>query len=344
MFDDGRSMAFDSAGKLTAILDRSGNATTFAYDTENRMISSTDPLGRIAEYVYRTDGQLSSVFARGQTISFVYHDGTGPGGMDGDLLSIRIGDGSEQDKTMLFTYPEVIPSNPLLSHNILTLTDSLGNTYVRNVYDEHDRVISQQYGDSTAQYEYAVADIYADGTTEPAIGQYVVQNRVTNGRGTVTEYTYDRIGNMLSRRVYASDGSGDSTETAYGYSEEGYLISETSTLGSGKKFAYDSRGNRTETRLKNDMAVPDGDDDIVERREYDPVNDRLLRRIAPDANVTDYSYDEFGRLTSVTKKSVRLDSDSEETSNLADTYEYDELGRLIRSMDAGGIETTVSYE
>ena len=45
---------------LTSVTDERGNATTYTYDTEDRLLSVTDPEGGAVVYTYTAAGQLAS--------------------------------------------------------------------------------------------------------------------------------------------------------------------------------------------------------------------------------------------------------------------------------------------
>jgi YD repeat-containing protein len=84
------------------------------------------------------------------------------------------------------------------------MTDSKGQIYVTNIYDSNDRVMSQKYGEHTGSYEYTTQDIHVDDTIDhigigAVIGTYVRHNRVRDRSSNTTDYTYNRMGNVLER-------------------------------------------------------------------------------------------------------------------------------------------------
>ena len=53
--------------------DAKNQTTTFAYDSRNRLLSTTDPLGKIERYTYDgNDNLLTRITPKNETISFAY--------------------------------------------------------------------------------------------------------------------------------------------------------------------------------------------------------------------------------------------------------------------------------
>src|SRR5207248_1360777 len=47
--------------KLASYTDRAGNATTFSYDTTNRVTTVTSPLSRVSKYAYDVEGKVTKI-------------------------------------------------------------------------------------------------------------------------------------------------------------------------------------------------------------------------------------------------------------------------------------------
>jgi RHS repeat-associated protein len=72
---DGSSRQFDSAGRLTSVHDRIGNAQTITRDATNRISTIADPLGRTLTFGYDTSNRIISITSSvtGATLlSFTY--------------------------------------------------------------------------------------------------------------------------------------------------------------------------------------------------------------------------------------------------------------------------------
>lgn len=77
-FRDGSRKIFDYAtGLLTSIVDRNGNTTTIAYDSNNRLTQVTDPALRVITFNYpdSTATQVSSVVSNAGTFTYQYDGG-----------------------------------------------------------------------------------------------------------------------------------------------------------------------------------------------------------------------------------------------------------------------------
>lgn len=206
-FRDGSEKDFRPDGMVEKIADADGNALTFQYDTQGRLSGVTDALGRKATYSYSTNGRISKVAdPLGRAVEFEYFDGTTDSGSVNDLKSITVDNGPDAKKTVKFTYTKELGSD-VQSHNLLTLMDAKGQEYVKNSYAVTDRVVSQKFGDGSGGFDYQVGLIREDDTPEAVgtgaiVGTYVTKNFARNKRGVTTEYDFDRMGNVLSRKTY----------------------------------------------------------------------------------------------------------------------------------------------
>lgn len=256
-----------------------------------------------------------------------------------DLKNLTIKNGLET-RTIGFTY-YTNTGDEKLDHNIHKLIDSKGQVYVENIYDTNDRVLSQKYGDDTGSYIYTLADIHEDDTlttvgTGAIIGTYVAKNRATNRQGNVTEYTYNRMGNVTERATIMDDSS--LVITRYNYDSLGRLTEEILPNGNGTKYAYDGLGNKTMIRKKADMSTVDDDTiDIVTRLTYSGSKNTLSQVIDPRGKVTDFTTDVFGNITAITER------DSSGATLRTSQFVYDEQGNLIESTDARGSVTKMTY-
>lgn len=77
-------------------------------------------------------------------MEFDYFDENSSSGSLNDLESVTVDNGDNAKKTIRFTYVAgLYPAEQL--HNLVTLTDSKGQEYVRNEYAFTDRVVSQKF-------------------------------------------------------------------------------------------------------------------------------------------------------------------------------------------------------
>lgn len=144
-FDSGRLYSFDSNNRISEIRDADGNAMSFAYDQSGRLSEVTDTAGRTIAYSYDVFGKLISVSETGgKRVEFTYGDGVS--GNPDDLVRVTMAFPTDREvsRSVGFTY-DTEATEDILKHNVLSITDAKGQTYVRNIYDGSDRVLSQEY-------------------------------------------------------------------------------------------------------------------------------------------------------------------------------------------------------
>ena len=60
LMKNGTTIEFDTAGLQTAVIDRNGNTTSYAYDVDDNLVTITDPVGLVTTFAY-SGGLLTSV-------------------------------------------------------------------------------------------------------------------------------------------------------------------------------------------------------------------------------------------------------------------------------------------
>lgn len=339
-FNDGTRYTFGGNKKITSLTNQYQQSLNFSYNNSGALTTVIDTLGRTITYAYDTTDHLTSVTeSGGKRVTFTYY---GSGDVDGglhDLKGITIQNGSET-KTIGFTYLSNTGDDNL-DHNIKRLIDSKGQIYVENTYDTNDRVLSQKYGNDTGSYVYTLADIHEDDTpttigTGKVIGTYVAKNRATNRNGKITDYTYDRMGNVTERATIMDDGS--IVTTRYNYNGLGQLISEILPNGNGTKYSYDALGNKTMIRKKSDMTAADDDaTDIVTILTYNGAKNTLSQVIDPRGKITNFTTDANGNITDI------VEQDASGATLRTSHFTYDSRGHLLESTDARGSITKMTY-
>jgi RHS repeat-associated protein len=260
---------YDANGNVLTSTDPTELTTTLTYDPVfNKVTSITDPLGNISRFSYDVKGNLlTSTDADGNSSSYQY-DSTGLLTQATDALN----------QTTKFTYDAF--------GNVISVTDPLGNT-TSYAYDAISRLI-----------------------------------QVIDALGRRTSFTYDAMGRLLTR-TDATAGV-----TAFAYDPDGNLLSVEDAQGNTNAFTYDPMNrllSRTDGLGRSDTRTWDTDGKLikyVDRRgqtstfTYDNLN-RLTTETYSDATVS-RSYDIYGRLNQAN------DSASGEF-----TFAYDLAGRLL---------------
>lgn len=269
-----------TAGKLRYIDDRHGdlNRTILYYDTQGRLITIEDAVGRTdklpgrevhieynpAGYVSRVidfaseyaDPNLVPPDARGRVIQYGY-DG------DGNLTSVTypadIVPGHPelvrfpQGTTTTYTYSSG-SGDPALNHNLLTITDGRGNdpgdpvhgqAYLVNTYgvtgEDFDRVKEQRLGNATGTVGGTFHYTYQTTALDAGL---IMKATILDRAGNQEELFY-RSGNLLVKRTEYTNrdvrpGEGDYT-TLYDYNADSLLTWVLHPNGNSVTHKYDSQ-------------------------------------------------------------------------------------------------------
>ncbi|MCK4659818.1 MAG: DUF4347 domain-containing protein [Phycisphaerae bacterium] len=244
-------------------------------------INVTDTLNREILISLNADGFIESVSDwAGRTVHYEYYNDGDEGGTFGDLKSVtfpavvdgngfRVPHGHEcpEGKTWTYTYTTGF-ADDRLNHNLLTVIDGKGQTYIQNVYAEtadpldflYDRVVSQYYGgtatDDAPRFDYTYLEITPCAANNNADTKVIVNNR----KGFVKEIYYDERNRLVIRRDYtgtAPDPAAPTTTTS----------------------------NRPVNKLR-----PDDPDYFEKRFEYNQ-DSRLTRIEYPNGNVSEFVHE-----------------------------------------------------
>jgi RHS repeat-associated protein len=302
--------AYDPASPPDAI-----PTTTWAYDPEDNLLSTTDPLGNTTAYTYNATRQvLTTTDARGGTTTNAYD-------AKGNLVSTT----DPLGNATAYTYDT--------RGNVLTQTVTVGGAaqVTRYQYDAQGRLAKETdaLGHETA---------YTDDRSGNRLTQTTTRTTPAGLETLVTAYAYDASGRLvgtthpdatstgtvydaLGRQVESRDPLG--RRTGYEYDVMGRLVKTTYPDGTFEEHGYDAEGRRTSSRDRGGRLT---------RYEYDPLG-RLVKTTHPDAALTENRYDPAGRLVSTT------DARGHTTA-----YEYDAAGRRTAVVDPLGQRTTFAYD
>lgn len=335
----------NTAGKISAISDRNGNTIKFDYDIQGRLATIHDALdteahNRDITIAYNSDGFIESVtdFVGRQARYEFYQDGD-EGGSFGDLKSVTTpavtgtpnGNDFPQGKTTVYTYSKGF-TDERLNHNLLTITDPKGQTYLTNIYAttentddfSFDRVVRQIWGDPSDIFDLA----YVPLTPSEENGFADVKAIVNDHVGNVTEYFFDEDNKLVVQREYTGRADPDQPTTE--------------TL------------NRTEGKLRPD------DPDFFETRWIYNADFRVSQIDYPNGNSTINVYESDlnpsaprrsrGNLLWVYQMSGPMKQLSDQTI-IIEAYEYDTpmggccgTNFVTRAVDGRGNETFHDYD
>jgi YD repeat-containing protein len=336
---------YDAAGRITRTA-QGARTTTLGYDAAGRLASTTDALGRTERYRYDAANRLvAKTFVDGREVGFGY-DAAGnmvrisPPGRPGSTFAVGLG--AELDSATAPAAPGVAGTVTRFvydrDHRLVRSVQPDGRT-VGFAYDGSGRLATMRVAEGDFVYRYV-----------PASGNLL---SVTAPGGTTNSYEYDGV---LPRRETWSGGVAGSVDVGY---NSDLRVATQSVNGAAVDFRYDADGLLTgagaltlerapssvlltgstlagvTTRLGYDMYGAVAADTslagsgLLIARSY--TRDALGRIVGLAESVggatSSYtmSYDSAGRLASVERDGVALESHS-----------YDDNGNRTRATAASG--------
>jgi len=317
------------------ITSSNGVKVTFGRDTQGRITTVTDPMGKQIKYEYDSKGDLIKVTDR-------------------------------ENNTTQFKYNNANP------HYLDQIIDPLGRTGIKNEYDENGRLTKVFNGEGkTVQLDYnldnslyTVKDPLGNATTYEydlrgnivseidANGgiikrTYDDRNNLlseTNPEGEKLSYTYDSKGNKLSE----TDALGNVTRHTYNSNND--LLTTTDALGNVVTNTYDSRGNLLSiTGLSNGTITLNYNNNGLltqlttaegtTKYEYD-FRGNVTKEINPLGHEITYTYDGNGNRLTETRKLTTANG----IRTLVTKTEYDSKGNIIKVTDAEGNISQTIYD
>lgn len=269
------------SGKLLRIVDRIGNSMVMGYDGNHRLATIRDTLGRTNSIAYDGFGRILSVTDfSGRSVVYSYYRNGEAGGGNGDLRSVRspivTGTPNTNDfpsgKTTTYTY--ITGADPALNHNLLTITDPLGQTWFRAEYSldpanpDFDRVISFGRGEQGSSRTFlSYTPLVPSSNNRWATMKTIVNDPI----GNVTIDWFDALNRGIVHRDIAAralpdtlvtetnlptkklrDTDPDFWDTSYEWNKDSLCTLVTFPRGNSTQFIYqrafnqnDSRSNRT---------------------------------------------------------------------------------------------------
>lgn len=325
------ALEYNSDWQMTSIATRTDGELSIAYDTESgKPESIINARGEILRFTYVSQDQVFANPESGDSVSFTFRN----------LTRVDYPDGSQE----MFAYDdrgnviERVDSNGASRTyeygergQVTEITNSAGGTVTHTYNEDGTAATTTTSGSGTIRFSYdemrrAVAvEMASDGEagSDAASG------------GTV-HVEYDR----LDRVVSITDANGT---TAYGYNEDGNLVSITDPFGCAMLHDYDTMGRLS--RLTNRRGM-------MTTYLYDEMG-RLASIVDANGNAMTFGYDARGWLNAVdvAGDTWQLGLDDEgsvttETSPLGNvtSYGYDELGYVTSIADPLGHTTSFTRD
>ena len=266
--------------------------TTFAYDTNGNLITTTDPLGNATQRVYDAVSRLTSLTdPRGLSTLFRY---------DGLNRVTEIAD-ARQGITR-FAYDP--------NGNLLSVADAK-NQATTYTYDSMDRLATRKDAlNRQESYQYDLAgnlSQFTDRKNQQTTFVYDALNRRTTATypESTTNFTYDSVGRLTK----ASDATPGAGSLDFVYDNLNRLIRETTQLGT-ISYEYDVLGRRTNMVANGQQPVTyqyDAASRLIQVIQgsvfaslgYDNA-DRYSSLSYSNGTSTSYTYDVGSQLTGIT--------------------------------------------
>ncbi|MFI5936340.1 LamG-like jellyroll fold domain-containing protein [Actinoplanes sp. NPDC051494] len=299
------SRVYDAAGQVTADRSPGGVTTAYEYDARGNIVRQTGSGAEVATadrvFGYNIDGRMTTASAPGGTDTFTYDDRgllrstAGPSGAGTFTYNPdgKLAGRADAAGTTAYTYDT--------AGRLGTLTNAaLSTTYGYNSLSQP--TAARYAGGNVRTYEYdAFRRMSRDQLHTPA-GKEVA----------AIDYGYDINGNLTDK---TTTGFGGTTENSYTYDLADQLTSWNNGVTT-VPYEYDAAGNRTRSGTKTFT--------------YD-ARDQL----ATSSDGTTYSYTARGTLAQTvngtTATATRSNAFGETLGQQNQTYQYDALGRLIRT-------------
>ncbi|MFY0640988.1 MAG: hypothetical protein JXR16_08080 [Bermanella sp.] len=371
-------MEYDTAGNLITInmpvLINTETGVETQYSASNvinargQITQTTDLRGAVTTYTYYPVGHASAGQKHTEshpdtgTITYTYDANnnikteTRQRTINGTLIDETVSyEYDKLNRLIKTTYPDTTYSETVydLAGNVDKERDRFG-IWTDFEYDGYGRLIQTDYADGTFEKrEYSaegllktVTDISGNVTTydyDDAGRQWQVtypdttttETRYTpqgwikserDARGNLTEYEYDKAGKRTAVIRHMDEQALRHTFTYY---KNGELKTETDANGHTTSYGINEFDQRIQTTYHNSTHVG---------QRYDAMGART-QQVDQNNRITQYGYDDLGRLLSV-QAQVQINSQDVP----ATTYTYDEQGNKHTQTDAEGRTTSWTYD
>jgi YD repeat-containing protein len=269
---------FSLNGRLQKITSDSKNQVQLAW-VNDRVDSVTDELGNTIQFHYDDESELlmDIIVDGGVYYRFSYHDKL--------LASIAYPDGTPQIATDNPT-KEYKYEDPRFTGYLTSVIDENGNTSASWSYDDQGRAISSSHANDSDKHTLSYG---ADGSTT-----------ITDSLGNSRKYTFVNIDSLI--RIESSTGGEceqcGASAKEYKYDSNGFLLSKIDRKGTKTVYTRNDLGQE----LSRTEAFGFPEERIV-TTEWHPLFHAPVR-ITDGGRITEFSYDEDGRLIKKTKRAA----------------------------------------
>jgi len=369
-------LAFNKHGQPEKIAYFDANDTErytseLSYDSKGHLISESDPIGRLKRLDYDNNDNLSlyknpeeehpityrydladrpiekKLHERKTTYKYNYlHHITEETDFRGNTTQF-------EPNRFGLVLKTTLPAIQKDEHQIQTpefhsTYNSLGKVFIQT--DPEGNQTETYYTSRAAPYRIIHPDQSEELMTYDLSGNL---KKHTSPEGTRTEYDYDFLDRMTSKKVFSTSNqilseetwkynafhlvektAPDGVVTCYKYDGAGRKIKET-TLSKVTEYKYDELGRlyRTTQHIDDTLSqITEKTYDLAGRLE----KERNFDQNEKEHSVTTYTYDEFDQQKAYTKE-VQL-------GEAFETTDYDSYGRTTKKTDPLGYTTTIDYD
>ncbi len=243
---------YNAVNRPTSVSHNGTDRYTFEYDPNGNITKETDVANnRVTSYQYDADNKLKTVQVPGNQTDYTYDKNgnvlerkytwtEGTGSTQNSYNSLNQLTNIKEDATInvgSFSYNE---SDQLAGRRI---ADGSSTVYQYNDAGELvHQITTDKFGTSidNSQYNYdnkgnIISAISTAGTTTYVYDELDQLLKETRPDGTIYEYTYDEVGNRLTKKVTTD---GNAVTTSYTYDDADQLTSVNGTT-----YSYDDNGN-----------------------------------------------------------------------------------------------------
>lgn len=344
------TMTYDSMNNLTGVTDPMGNKTNYSYDSKGNLKSVSAPEGVTASFEVNSKGlPIETTNAMGVKTEFEYNEygnltkTTLPAlglssNADYDKISRLIRATDALGRSTSFSYDnndnltsETDPDNHSTSYdydandNMVSITNAKGGVTSLSYDNATDWLRSVEFAGAKKQYDYN-KDGTLDTFTKPD-GTVLSHSYDDLGRvldDGINTYTYDSL--TLNMKSVTSKASGKTltfsydsfsriVRTDYDGHSNSYTYNANSNCASinGTTYTYDGLNRLTSVKFSGGKTI-----------RYAYRKDSQLSKVEYPVMVTEYGYDEIGRLAS---KQTKLKNGTVIASY---SFELDKAGNIIK--------------
>jgi RHS repeat-associated protein len=319
---------FDSAGRLTSVLDPRGHGITLSYSAT--AITMTDASGRTITGTL-TNGLLTKIaLPDARSVAYAYTNGLLTAATDASGAKWTFGYTNQQLTTVVDPQQRTQLTNTYAGSRITKQVDAAGAATIFT-FDPGTQISKTTDADGVPYFDGYHGNVLVfsqngnGDTVNQRYDQEVDPNLLVDPQGNQTASTFDPASNMLS--MTAPDPF--NFQIANSFDGHNNLTTHTDGLGHVARFGYTAFDEIAS------ILAPAGDNTVLT---YD---DRglITKMTDPRGKVTTLAYDAAGNLTSQTTPLGELR-----------TYTYDSSGRVLTAVDPRGnlagnrpLDFTTSY-